>query len=203
MEEMGARLSKLRRDKNLNQEELAENLGVSRQAVSKWERGESTPDICNLIALSELYDVSIDYLARGLSQEDTQEGSSEEPQDCGNAQDNNDAAVIEAANNSESNQWPTPNPDSYVYVEHEASYAQPETVTVNSGKRRRSPLITFPYPVVIVLLYLFIGFVFDGWHPWWMLFLTIPVYYWVANVIIHDPEYIEDHPQYKSSRGDS
>lgn len=203
MEDMGARLSKLRRDKNLNQEELAENLGVSRQAVSKWERGESTPDISNLIALSELYDVSIDYLAKGQSQEDTQEEPIEKPQNNENAQSKIDEAVSEAVDNGESNQWAAPDPDNYVYVEHETSYVQPETATLNTVKKRSSPLITFPYPIVVVLLYLFVGFAFGGWHPWWMLFLTIPIYYWIVNLIIKDPEYIEDHPQYKSSQGDA
>ena len=46
----------------LSQEALAEKLGVSRQAVSKWERSESSPDTDNLIALAKLYGVSLDEL---------------------------------------------------------------------------------------------------------------------------------------------
>lgn len=54
------------REKNhLTQEQLAQVLFVSRQAVSKWERGESLPDIENIIRLSDLYDISIDELLRG------------------------------------------------------------------------------------------------------------------------------------------
>jgi HTH-type transcriptional regulator/antitoxin HipB len=59
------RLSKLRRDRGLSQESLANQLGVSRQAVSKWERAESSPDTDNLIALAELYGMSLDDLLRG------------------------------------------------------------------------------------------------------------------------------------------
>lgn len=51
----------------MTQEELAKALFVSRQAVSKWERGETYPDIANVIALSDLYDISIDVLLRGSS----------------------------------------------------------------------------------------------------------------------------------------
>ncbi len=59
------RLSKLRRERNLSQEALANQLGVSRQAVSKWERAESSPDTDNLIALADLYDMSLDDLLKG------------------------------------------------------------------------------------------------------------------------------------------
>lgn len=59
------RLSKLRRERNLSQEALANQLGVSRQAVSKWERAESSPDTDNLIALADLYGMSLDDLLKG------------------------------------------------------------------------------------------------------------------------------------------
>lgn len=59
------RLSKLRRDRGYSQEKLAEQLGVSRQAVSKWERAESSPDTDNLIALADLYGMSLDDLLKG------------------------------------------------------------------------------------------------------------------------------------------
>jgi len=59
---IAGRLADRRRDAGLSQEELAEKLGVSRQAVSKWERSESSPDTNNLIALAKLYDVSLDDL---------------------------------------------------------------------------------------------------------------------------------------------
>lgn len=55
-------LSSLRRQQNLSQEQLAERLGVSRQAVSKWESGAATPELEKLIALCELYHLSLDQL---------------------------------------------------------------------------------------------------------------------------------------------
>ncbi|MBU3112463.1 DUF5680 domain-containing protein [Clostridium lacusfryxellense] len=55
-------LQMLRKGKGLSQEKLAETLGISRQAVAKWEVGHSYPDISRLIALSEFFKVSIDKL---------------------------------------------------------------------------------------------------------------------------------------------
>ena len=60
--DMAKRLADRRRAAGLSQESLAEQLGVSRQAVSKWERSESSPDTDNLIALAQLYGVSLDDL---------------------------------------------------------------------------------------------------------------------------------------------
>ena len=56
------KLIQLRKSRGLSQEALAEQLGVSRQAISRWELGETTPDLANLKQLSELYGVSADYL---------------------------------------------------------------------------------------------------------------------------------------------
>lgn len=52
----------LRKLHKMSQEEVADQIGVSRQALGKWEAGETTPDIHNCIALARLYDVSIDDL---------------------------------------------------------------------------------------------------------------------------------------------
>ena len=55
-------LSALRQYHKYSQQEVAEKVGVSRQAVAKWESGETVPDILNCNALAELYDVSLDSL---------------------------------------------------------------------------------------------------------------------------------------------
>lgn len=59
------RLQELRKQNNYSQEQLAEKLGVTRQAVSKWESEQGNPDINNIIKLSEIYNVSTDYLLKG------------------------------------------------------------------------------------------------------------------------------------------
>ncbi len=60
--DMAKRLADRRKRAGFSQESLALELGVSRQAVSKWERSESSPDTDNLIALAQLYGVSLDDL---------------------------------------------------------------------------------------------------------------------------------------------
>lgn len=57
-------LKGLRKQNGYTLEAVAEKLGVSRQAVAKWERGDTVPDITNCIALAELYDVTLDTLVR-------------------------------------------------------------------------------------------------------------------------------------------
>lgn len=56
------RLVELRKQNKLSQEALAEKLGLSRQAISKWERAEASPDTDNLIALADLYGITLDQL---------------------------------------------------------------------------------------------------------------------------------------------
>ena len=58
------KLQLIRKSKGMTQEELAEKLAVSRQAVAKWESGQVYPDISNLIQISNLFNVTVDYLVR-------------------------------------------------------------------------------------------------------------------------------------------
>ena len=62
MREIGRKISQLRRNKNMTQLELADLLGISYQAVSNWERGDSMPDISKLSDLSKIFDITIDEL---------------------------------------------------------------------------------------------------------------------------------------------
>ena len=63
--EFGNRLYELRKQKGLSQEDLANKLNVTRQTVSKWETGDSTPDMEKLTALGELFGISLDELVLG------------------------------------------------------------------------------------------------------------------------------------------
>jgi transcriptional regulator with XRE-family HTH domain len=58
------KLRELRKQNNYSQEELANLLDISRQSVSKWESGISMPDLENVIKISDLFGVSIDYLLK-------------------------------------------------------------------------------------------------------------------------------------------
>ena len=61
---VGEKLKKLRKARGLSQEDLANDLNVSRQSISKWELGESLPDTNHLIRVSDYFGVSLDYLLR-------------------------------------------------------------------------------------------------------------------------------------------
>lgn len=60
-------LKLLRKQYGYTQEQIAERLGVSRQTIAKWERGECLPDIENVIALADIYEVTIDSLVRNIT----------------------------------------------------------------------------------------------------------------------------------------
>lgn len=60
------RIQYLRKQKGFSQEELADKIGVSRQAVSKWESEQSTPDLDKIIAMSEIFGVTTDYILKGI-----------------------------------------------------------------------------------------------------------------------------------------
>lgn len=66
-------LTYLRKKHNMSQEQLAEVLGVTRQAVSKWEAGQSTPDVEKLLQLSELFQVPVDQMLKDIEEENRQE----------------------------------------------------------------------------------------------------------------------------------
>lgn len=60
------RIQHLRKTKGISQEQLADDIGVSRQAVSKWESIQSVPDIDRIILLADYFNVSTDYILRGI-----------------------------------------------------------------------------------------------------------------------------------------
>ncbi len=65
---MADRIQALRKAKGISQEELADQIGVSRQAVSKWESEQSSPDLEKVILLSDYFEVTTDYLLKGIEQ---------------------------------------------------------------------------------------------------------------------------------------
>lgn len=75
------RIQSLRKAKGISQEELADKIGVSRQAVSKWESEQSSPDLEKVILLSDYFEVTTDFLLKGI--EPTAEVREKEGQDAG------------------------------------------------------------------------------------------------------------------------
>lgn len=243
--EIAQRLAEMRREKGFSQEELAEQLGLSRQAVSKWERAESSPDTGNLIALANLYGVTLDELVRAdddiaddMRFESVDRSTSAEMQAQEAAVRASEAAVqaaaaaVQAQTAAQQAEAPArtaptsaPAPQYAAPVAPFASAPAPGTTpsvvppspysvpvppppgmsptampqapfnSDNSSvpqKRKASPWMTFPYPILCVIVFLLAGFFFGVWHPAWVVFLTIPLYYWIAHIIENDPNYKRD-----------
>lgn len=202
--EIAQRLADMRREKGYSQEVLAAKLGLSRQAVSKWERGESQPDTSNLIALADLYGVTLDELVRTKAHATAGE-STEEPQGTTESEAENPKATEEAtpepAANNAGAAAGSPEPTAYAGDQPQPMDPQPQAAGYGVGtaqpippnaapaRRPHNPWYTFPYPLLVLVLFLMAGFLFTAWNPAWVLFLTIPFYYWIAFVITNDPNY--------------
>ena len=88
MIQTGSIIKKLRNEKQLSQEKLAEQLQISRQSIAKWETGDTFPDIQNLITLSQFFNVSIDSLIQpNLTCQKTQLLANECPNSSSNIYD--------------------------------------------------------------------------------------------------------------------
>ena len=74
---LGAEIQRRRKQLGLTQEELAQRMDVSRQSVTKWETGQSAPDLDRLVQLREVLNVSLDELLKGPSSDGTTESRSE------------------------------------------------------------------------------------------------------------------------------
>ena len=89
--QLSEKIADLRRKAGLSQEQLADRLGVTRQSVSKWESGAAAPELGKLIALSELFRVSVDYLVKDYLEEPETPSGTEAPEDASRLEDKVDA----------------------------------------------------------------------------------------------------------------
>lgn len=64
---VGERISAYRKERNMSQEELGAVLNVSRQTISKWETGDTLPDVYNAVALAQLFNITLDALVMGVN----------------------------------------------------------------------------------------------------------------------------------------
>ncbi len=283
--EIANRLVQLRKKNGLSQEELAARLGISRQAVSKWERAESSPDTDNLILLSRLYNISLDELLSTSDEiptpepEDTPGDEHEkkskrggdyvnigfngihveredgdtvhigwdgiyvndgiyanEREACGDAavKCSKDGVYVKDGGNSKrakdmadgitdirpgdegvrfnengkekfcayNTVWGKGK--RYVRQEYDSEVKRWITLIItDKGKKtvivskdrpdnmgrstgdsvKKGFLAGFPFAVMVTVAFLLLGFLGDLWHPAWMLFLTIPVYYTIYGAL--------------------
>ena len=172
--EIANRLVQLRKQSNLSQEELAMRLGISRQAVSKWERAESSPDTDNLIALASLYKMSLDDLVHSdLPPEPAAYTTPYRPDDVFTAE-------VPTLDGSYYEVKGLPEEDEPAAVKQEESDPLPEGSFYDTEKGKgltETFLHQVPYPLFITTLYLVLGFLLNQWHPGWLLFMTIPIFY--------------------------
>lgn len=182
--EIAQRLAELRRSKGYSQESLANALGLSRQAVSKWERAESSPDTENLIALARLYGVSLDELVRvGADIEDDVAFENAERQEA--ARDDEAARAADRAAAAEAVAAATQASEAAARAAEAATKATTQATRTSAEMRRghvKGPWRSFPYGVLMWPLWFVLTFM--GAAPYsFLVFFTIPVYHWLANIM--------------------
>ena len=179
------RLCELRKKHNLSQEELASMLGVSRQAVSKLERSESSPDTDNLIELAKIYNITLDELLNGDEAIDLiNENKDANAQSMDNNENNGNGIYIE---DDEDSVQITKNG---IFLKDKNSN---ESININHNgiihddtfkktfKAKFEPVkdgITGGYTILATATYITLGIMLKdnvGWKYFWFLFLLIPV----------------------------
>ena len=227
------RLCDLRKKHGLSQEELAEKLGVSRQAISKWERSESSPDTDNLIELSKIYGISLDELLNGDEEtldeiKENKESNKDfiaEDDDGSKVHIGKDGIFVKDGKDEVhiSNEGIHVNEKHYTYQElkekkrrefiegkiagltalvvlvaylvvgcllpHGKGWVNywfmfiaipvPGSIYMMFAKH---DLSKFNYPCTVTAIYCALGMFLHLWHPMWVLFITIPVFYTFASI---------------------
>jgi len=198
-QEIAGKLLALRKQNGYSQEELAEKLGVSRQAVSKWERGDASPDTDNLIALAKIYDISLDKLfdlnpsdqsqrsSLSLKKKETEENGQRVMYPEGSYAEEKYTARKSVPESDSKNADPDVFSNYNYTYETQGSdqqiqaYQDNNAFTVSNGISGGSDdilkkLLKFPFAILAVILFFIFGSV-NLWHPGWLVFLTIPLYY--------------------------
>lgn len=179
------KLTELRKHFSLSQEALAEKVGVSRQAISKWERGEASPDTDNLLSLSKIYNVSLDdLLGEKTSEEIISAFSEKETAVNENITEEEEAGSIPFSKEKNEVFSEKDKSASYSKVsEEKGSFYSEEKSEISQERDLRAlgkTLLKIPYFLIAIIVFLVIGFSSKLWHPAWMLILTIPAYYLTA-----------------------
>lgn len=203
----GDYLKELRIKNNFSQEKLGEQLGLSRQSISKWEQGYALPDTENLLKLSELYNVSVDSILKcgeaeehGQITENEKQTETEISGSVNHAETKTEVIVIERPVYQEKKPhkkrgWFFVSFPIFAVIAYAVIgcvfgargwitgwlvfLTIPLFYTGIIAAEKRKPII-FCYPVLVTLIYLALGFFASLWHPMWIIFLTIPIFYIVC-----------------------
>jgi len=202
--EIANRLYELRKKNDLSQEELAEKLHLTRQAVSKWERAESAPDTDTVICLAKIYGVSLDELLR----------TSEKPEDIINDA-TDERQSFETKEKEDQKETKTRKTKSYVHIGQDGIHViddgdevhisgagvhvvdgdkrfdfGPEGVHCGNIKIERKyhnlkQVVTGLTALLATIAYILMGSFLGLWHPGWIIFLAIPVVESIISVIVY------------------
>ena len=182
-------LYELRKHHSLSQEEFAEKLLVSRQAVSKWERGEAYPDTENLIAISDMFSVTIDELLRGSinGSEGGEYTESLEESDSNSGENGKPKSTVKKSVYINVGRGIRVHCNSKGDVEDDDDEIDKDDFDDDDDEEDSTALslwYALPYPIVITISFLLIGFLGGGWAWAWTLFITIPIYYSLADSVM-------------------
>lgn len=135
----------LRKEKNLTQSELAEKLGITNKAVSKWETGEAMPDTAQLLPLSEIFGVSVDELLRG-ERNTAEKAKSKEDRII--LTDGEDTVEIKS--------------DGSIYINEVKREPHKRTLL-----EKIAGCVCGSLMAIAIIVYVSLGAVFGLWHPLW------------------------------------
>jgi transcriptional regulator with XRE-family HTH domain len=187
--EIANRLVELRKSNNLSQEALAEKLGISRQAVSKWERAEASPDTDNLILLARLYGVSLDELLKTddeiprpepevtVEEEDKKRGEYVNVSLKGIHVIDKDGSEVKVG-------WDGIHVDSdgeNVHIDKDGVFVNGVEYDKHWYKKHQQQ--KFPITIIVIVAYIVISVFWGLWHPGWLVFLLIPIWYTLVDAI--------------------
>lgn len=176
------RLVQYRKQRGMSQEQLAAELGLSRQAVSKWERAEASPDTDNLIALARLYNVSLDELLLSDTQPQPAPRSQavtaatlgfDEPPAA--PAPPNISEIFETEVRQQSHEEALESKlNKKIYTELSAALDdEPESRKLSPGAQRLVSLITIAFLVVFCFVYGLLGMIFPGMQDGYPVVCTI------------------------------
>ena len=221
-ETFGQRLSRFRKAKGLTQEDVAKQITISPQAVSKWENDISSPDILELSTLADILGVSVNEL---LGREENKKEVADEVVDASPKQEEErvksdeeiKAEFQQAFDDAKKSHAKDHKPIDTVSIivnsvlmtcaligyillgffwkERSMGWTWGwvlflVAITLGSilNAIKEKKMCNFTYPLLVVAIYVTLGFFgdyfgFSGWHPYWFIFITIPVYYVIGSQV--------------------